>query len=373
VLTLAVVVGVLLWQRDGAALRRLCFPAGWTLAVVLTFAWPLWMVTRHGSGALSLWIMHVADRLRSQAGSGPFAGEPWWEYVPALLTQGLPWTPLALAGAWRSLSRAVLQSSGSTSGGRVGILIPAPVVAGDRLLWVWAAAPLALLALATVKNAHYAISAQGPWSIWAALGLARLGEWLRLRQTWDRKALLLATQGGFAVLALAYGLAFWLLAPWFDRRGVEWAFYESAGRRFPLDISLVLLYDDWDRNPYKSPFGPIPHDLAVRLFYLNRPACWYVATESPVAQKHAAGRCSSSTPRSTGEAFAAGPPGSAFAVLSRAHNLPMLEQIGHVKVIAHGPRLRRDRTYDLFLVMPGSATFDSPVPIANSGHLSVHR
>ena len=34
-------------------------------------------------------------------------------------------------------------------------------------------------------------------------------------------------------------------------------------------MPLVLLYDDWDRNPYESPFGPIPHDLAVRLFYLE--------------------------------------------------------------------------------------------------------
>ena len=35
---------------------------------------------------------------------------------------------------------------------------------------------------------------------------------------------------------------------------------------------MTLLYDDWDRNPYESPFGAFPHDLAVRLFYLGRPA-----------------------------------------------------------------------------------------------------
>ena len=49
----------------------------------------------------------MADRLIGQKGPGPFAGEPWWEYVPAVLTQALPWTPLALWGAWRSLGRAL--------------------------------------------------------------------------------------------------------------------------------------------------------------------------------------------------------------------------------------------------------------------------
>jgi 4-amino-4-deoxy-L-arabinose transferase-like glycosyltransferase len=366
-LILAVVVGVLLWQRDGTALHRLYLPAGWILAVVLTLAWPLWIVTRHGSGALVLWTMHIASRMSSQTTPGPFASEPWWEYVPALLAQALPWTPLALAGACDSLGRAVLNTRGGNSGHRSHI--PAVVVVGDRLLWVWAAAPLALLALATVKNAHYAVSAQGPWSIWAALGLARLGGWLR-RRAWDRNTLLRAVRCGFAALALAYGLTFWLLGPLFDRRGIEWAFYESAGRRVPQDMSLVLLYDDWDRSPYESPFGSIPHDLAVRLFYLSRPACWHVGTESLLGQKHIAGRCPSSTPRSAG-VFSAGAPRSAFAVISRTHDLPALKQIGHVEVIAHGPRLRRDRTYDLFLVTPGSATFDSA--IANSGSPSVHR
>ena len=44
----------------------------------------------------------------------------------------------------------------------------------------------------------------------------------------------------------------------------------------PADMALALLYDDWDRNPYESPFGRIPHDLAVRLFYLGRSACWHI-------------------------------------------------------------------------------------------------
>ena len=35
---------------------------------------------------------------------------------------------------------------------------------------------------------------------------------------------------------------------------------------------LALLYDDWDRAPYPTPFGPVPHDLAVRLHLAERAA-----------------------------------------------------------------------------------------------------
>ena len=365
VLTLAIVAGVLLWQRDIGALRRLQFPGGWVLTVVLTLAWPLSMVAQHGSGTLALWIAHVANRLSSQAGPGPFASEPWWEYVPALLAQAMPWTPLALVGAWRSLGRSVFHRCVRNSDGGAGILIPASVIAGDRLLWVWAVMPLALLALATVKNAHYAISAQVPWSVWAALSMAQLANWV-VRRVWDQKAVLVAVRSGFATLSLAYGLVFAFLSPRFDRRGLEWAFYESAGRQVAADIPLVLLYDDWDRNAYESPFGPMPHDLAVRLFYLSRPACWHMASDLLTAKQYITGQCSASPPGSIKGTCLHGAPRLPFAVLGRARDLAVLNQVGNVQVIAHGPRFRRDRAYDLFLVTPGLTPVDSSVPIANS-------
>ena len=92
---------------------------------------------------------------------------------------------------------------------------------------------------------------------------------------------------GFAALALVYGMCLWLVAPRFDRRGVEWAFYESVGRG-PATMPLTFLYDDWDRLPYECPFGSFPHDLAVRLFYLGRPACWHQGTDSLLERHHAA-------------------------------------------------------------------------------------
>src|SRR5262249_10060096 len=92
VVVMSIVVGMLLWQRDGISLRPLWFPAGWLLSFLLASFWPVLMLVRHGDGALTLWLMHVTDRLSGPTGPGPFASEPWWEYVPTVLAQALPWT-----------------------------------------------------------------------------------------------------------------------------------------------------------------------------------------------------------------------------------------------------------------------------------------
>ena len=330
VLILVVVAGLLLWQRNLTLLRRLYVPAGWALAVVIALSWPLFMVIQHGYGALSLWTVHVSNRLIREQGPGPFASESWWEYVLGFTGQALPWMPLALAGAWSSLSRAF--STGRRRKSRVSAEIPAIVIAGDQLLWVWAVIPVSLLALVPVKNAHYAISAQVPWSIWAALALARFAERIRL-QGYHRATLLWAGRILFAALALTYGLGLWLLGALLDRRGVEWAFYEAAGRQIPASMPLSLLYDDWDRKPYESPFGLIPHDLAVRLFYLSRSACWHIEPGSLLAHDHV--EAPNDLPR---------------AIIGRERDLPVLEELGHVEIVRRGPTVRHDRTYSLFCI-----------------------
>jgi 4-amino-4-deoxy-L-arabinose transferase-like glycosyltransferase len=361
VLILVAVAVAIPWRRDRAALRRLMFPAGWIAALVLAFAWPLAMVVRHGAGALMLWTMHVADRLAARPAA--FAGEPWWEYAPGLLIQAMPWTPLACFGAWHSLRRAVV---GPGRGRDSRDVPPASVVAGDRLLWAWSAAPLALLSLATVKNAHYAIAAQVPWSIWAALGLSRLaGRLVRRGRAPGR--LRRAAAAGFAAMGLAYGLGFWLLGPRLDRRGVEWAFYESAGRLLPPGVPVTLLYDDWDRNPYESPFGAFPHDLAVRLFYLGRPA-------SLCSWQLAVGICQSDTDPAllaTGDRR----PATAY-VIGRNRDRPALERLGRVEVLARGPAARFDRTYTMFRIIPerpAPDSIDSPAPIVGTGSSTARR
>ncbi len=362
VLILSVVAAAVLWRRDGTTMRRLRFPAGWAVATALSMAWPLSMVVWHGFGALALWTTHVTDRLAVHPGE--FAGERWWEYTPGLLIQAMPWTPLAVIGAWHSLRRAIRPPS--PEGGKV--------IAGDRLLWAWSAAPLALLALATVKNAHYAIAAQVPWSIWAALGLARVSSRLIRRGRTPLQLRRLAV-AGFAILGFVTGSSFWLLGPWVDRRGVEWAFYETAAHHLPPGAPLTLLYDDWDRNPYESPFGAFPHDLAVRFFYLGRTTCWHSGTEALAAHRHDTSRGTPASPGPAGQDEsrthgAADLP--AIYVIGRDRDLPALGNLGGVEAVAQGPSGRFDRTYALFRIMPAT-NLDPESSVARAGNEDIPR
>jgi 4-amino-4-deoxy-L-arabinose transferase-like glycosyltransferase len=328
------VVLVLVWDRDWRTLGRLVLERGvacdLALAGLLALPWPALVLLRHPQ-ALEFWAWHLAGRLAARPEH--FASGPWWQYVPALLGQLLPWTPLAVVGAGRSLARAVRRGAD-----------PAADPAGDRLLCAWAIGPVALLSLATVKNAHYIIHALPPWSIWAALSLARLGARLE-RRGWRVERRRAGAWIGFGGLGMAWALAFAVLAPWLDRRGqgAEWAFYEEAGRCLRAGEPVALLYDDWDRLPYPTPFGPIPHDLGVRLYYLRRPACWRfgvdaLAEDLPVTEQ-----------------------GAAFAVIGRDRDIPALRQLGQVETLARGPvgRARmskvNDRTFCLYRVTPEAA------------------
>jgi 4-amino-4-deoxy-L-arabinose transferase-like glycosyltransferase len=215
-LIVAIVAAVLIWDRDRESTFRLRSPTGWAFAAAIALAWPLAMIAAHGMGALELWTSHVTDRMAARPEQ--FAGESWWEYVSGILIQGLPWTPLAFAGAWRSLGRAVRGRSGAEG------------TSFDRLLWAWGVVPLFLLSLATIRNAHYAIYAQVPWSIWGALGLSKLAERLQGRG-WQPTRLRRSVAVMLLAIAMAWGLGTWSIGPWLDRRGVEWAFYEDAGRQ----------------------------------------------------------------------------------------------------------------------------------------------
>ena len=355
-LILSIVGALLLWRRDWVSLRRLCIPAGWALTAAITLLWPVLMVAQHGYGALTLWTIHVSHRLIPPRGPGLFAGEPWWEYGLSVFCQALPWTPLAVVGLWQSVAliwdrrRAIGRSKNGD--------LPAAGAATDQLLCVWAFIPLALVTLAPVKNAHYAISAQVPWSIWAALAMARLGRLMVLRG-YDSQLLLWRTQTGFVMLALGYGVGIWFLGPYLDRHGREWAFYERVSRQIPAGMPLVLLYDDWDRNPYETPFGPIPHDLAVRLFYLGRPASWHRASEMVRTDTQVATKDSVLlSPLLTNQPWSTSP-ARPIAVIGRHRDLPMLRQLGQIEIIARGPSVRPDREYYLFRLAPRMASVSS--------------
>jgi hypothetical protein len=193
-----------------------------------------------------------------------------------------------------------------------------------------------------------------PWSIWAAFSLNGLGHWL-IAQGWQTCQLRRVVFCTFTGLAAVYGLVFWLIGPRLDRRGVEWAFYETMSKQLPAGEPVVLLYDDWDRDPYPTPFGPIPHDVGVRLYYLNRAACWHFGADS--VADHGPGKCQSTMPAR---------PGSSLIVLGRKRDLPELETAGHVEILAQGPSIRWDRTYLVTRLWPARAltsTRDSPIQL----------
>ena len=311
VLILAVAALALLLDRDRKTFHRLRFGPGWGLAACLGLVWPI-LVLRAYPSAFSLWFLHVSDRLADDPKT--FNGQTWLDYQVAILGFLLPWTPLALIAAARSLPRMASRWT------------------PERFLGVWTIAPLALLSLATIKHAHYAIYALPPCSVWAAFGVAGLGERLQNRGDSPRKVRRLAL-GGFVGLGLAYGLGFAAMGPWLDRRGVEWAFYERIAPKLHADEPVVLLYNvpDWDRYPYQTPFGPFPHDLAVRLFYLHRAAeCRYgLADLQPEIDAK-----------------------TRFAVIGREADLDGLRKIGAVETLAESPKLRFDREYRLYRVTP---------------------
>ncbi len=305
----AVMASLIVVDRDRTLLRRLVSVKGLLLTAAVALPWPIAILLIYPQ-AWQLWTLHVADRLaeRPEYFAG---GAPWWFYVPLSLGLVAPWTPLALVGAYHSLRRATHERFGP-----------------DRLLWAWSIAPLVLLSFATVKNGHYAIYALPPWSIWAAFGLIRISERLSLRG-WNCSPRV--AKVSFVTVGLLIGLGHVLIEPSYDHRGREWSFYADAGRMLKGSEPVTFVYDDWDRNPYPSPFGPFPHDLAVRLFYLDRPASWCQGVEQ------------------LGELSARRGP---FAVIARERDMPGLVRLGRVETLAVGPDVRWDRTYRLYLIKP---------------------
>jgi 4-amino-4-deoxy-L-arabinose transferase-like glycosyltransferase len=300
VLVLATAAVTVLVDHDWRALRFMGFARGWLLATAVALAWPIAVSIRYPD-VWQLWAVHVLDRLAGR--SRYFAGESWAPYSFSLFWQTLPWTPLAVLGIWRSVRR-------------------------DALLCAWAVVPAVLVSLASARNSHYLIHALPPWSIWAAQGLTHVGRasWCVSSTSWGRSTWPCWVIGA---VALAYAVGFACAGQHFDRRGAEWAFYEHVGRTVPASEPLLLVYGDWDRTPYMTGFGPTPHDLAVRLFYLGRPALWSRGIDSV-------------------------PDSERFCALGRERDLEVLKAFGRVDVLARGPTSRWDRCYVLVRVQAGS-------------------
>ncbi len=321
ILIMVVTYLTLTWENNPIIWRRLWFPRGWLLALILALAWPVAMLSKYGQPALSLWTLHIAHRFDGLAGPGPFAGESWGEYLVGIVAQALPWAPLAALGAGRSLARGIHRS-----GHRF------PVRGGDRMLWVWTVVPVVLLSMASARNAHYVVCAQIPWSIWAARALVRVIRW-------SRPDVPLHHQGQIAwaaILGLAcfQGAGQVIVGGQSGHHGAEWDFYRSVGG-LARGEPVVFLYDEWDRLPYPSPLGSIPHDLAARLYYLGRAADWRRGVIDLAL--HGLRR------------------GQPCVVIGRDRDQVNLERLGLVEILARGPTTRWDRSFTAFRVVPGSS------------------
>jgi hypothetical protein len=325
-LSLAVIAATLIASRDATTARRLLWFPGWAIAVCVALAWPLSVIGRHPE-ALALWWTHGPGRLVPAADVG-FATASWPSFVGSYLAFTLPWTPLVLLAVIRegfSLSR------------RPG---------HDPFLLCWAAVPVMLVSVSSTRNAHYLLSSLPPWSIAAALTLERAAGRLSNRG-WSTDRL----RGSAAVLlgglALAWGLGFACLGPSLDQRGKgrEWSFYERCSRALSSDARVYLLYDApdrpdrWDREPYKTPFGPVPPDLAARLFYLAR----------QVVVAYGIGDLSR-------ELDVAVP--SRIAIIARPRDLPALKTLGAVEILGHGPAARIDRQFSFARLHYGDSESD---------------
>ena len=303
---------VLLWDRDRATLRTLLDGRpgpGRADRAGLAGPGPARDIPRRWASGRR----HVADRLADRP--EVFAGRAaWWAYAPAVLGLTLPWTPFALVGAWRRSAGRWRERGGA-----------------DRLLWAWAVGPLLLLlSMATVKNAHYAIHALPPWSIWAAMGLARVGD--RLRAAGTVAAGDAATAGGRLRRARRWriGLGFGpARRPGSTAGGVEWAFYEAAGAAARPGRAARPPLRRLGPPPYPTPFGPVP-------------TTWPSGSTTWTAPP----------PGVEGEGRWPDLPARPFAAIARDRDLDGLPRLGRVEKVAQGPPVRWDRTYSLFRVTP---------------------
>jgi 4-amino-4-deoxy-L-arabinose transferase-like glycosyltransferase len=309
------IAGALIVNRDLPTIRRLAWLPGWALATLIALAWPLAVLARHPQ-ALELWLAHGPGRLIAARQSAiAFAADPWPSYVLEYLALTLPGTPLALLALARHLRTS---SPGATR---------------DPFLLCWAALPALFVSVSPARNAHYLLASLPPWSIAAALTLDRAARALIRRGMRPERItrIMICT---FAVIASAWSLGYALVGPALDARGKgrEWAFYEACASQAPPSALIYLLYDApdrpdrWDREPYATPFGPVPPDLAARLFYLDGPAIACHGIDD-LARRLA------SAPRTS------------IALITRPRDLPALEALGAVSPLAHGPATRPDRAF----------------------------
>ncbi len=129
-------------------------------------------------------------------------------------------------------------------------------------------------------------------------------------------------------------------------KGAEWAFYQELGRRIGPREPVLLVYDapnraeKWDKVSYPTPWGDIPSDLAVRLFYLgDRPVRWTFGRADKITL----------------------PNDLTTIVIARPRDEARLARLGRSERILAGPRKRPDRVFVAYRITPDKHS-SSPIP-----------
>ncbi len=228
--------------------------------------WPgRWRRWSERPAAWSLWTMHVADRLAatpstSSAGRGG-------HYLPAVLLQALP-VDAAGAPGGGAVARAGLARAGRGRSPPLGLgggPGPGPLGGDGQERPLRDPRPPPLVDLGRPGPGPGRADRPPPRLVVAGAGPPPRGRPVRR-----------AGPGGGAGLPRR--------RPPARRPGREWAYCESIGRTLDPATPLVCLYEDWDRKPYPTPFGPVPHDWAIRLFSFGRPATWRQGIDDLVAR-----------------------------------------------------------------------------------------
>lgn len=139
--------GWLLTARGPKVWFRYIWLGGWLLFAGLAAAWP-WAAGTNHPDLYRVMFGDVQDRLAN-------AGDPVWYYLPCLLWNMLPWTPLVLVGLYATAGAAWKNRESA-----------------ERFVWCWAWLPVLVLSIPAWKHHHYLVPILPAWALLAARGFA---------------------------------------------------------------------------------------------------------------------------------------------------------------------------------------------------------
>ena len=234
----------LLWQRDGAAWRRMISWTGWILGLAIALAWPV-IVSVRLPGARELWGAEIMEHAVGETGYS----QPWWYYLTTAPWRLLPWTLALLIAGAPSLKRAWHEPDSP-----------------DRFIWCWVTVPILMLSSFSGKHHHYIIGCLCALTPLCAIGLLRCGTKVAVYSV------------GFVVLGTMF--VHFRILPSYDRSRDDRDFLQSVRTFVPPNIPLAatggqeiarhIFYVDpppigiWDSKSLAERFAGVPFCLVTR-------------------------------------------------------------------------------------------------------------